>query len=140
MLTRRELVPTPVNEYTQKIEEHLAYLRRMADENVVDRRLASKARTVWYVAWYEMDQALPVPAAATFMGGPIEFHWEQETHRASVEIPLEGPCHWFYRNTQTNEVFGVEVPVDKGLPTLLRKYLARLTPKSRGCKSCPSTI
>ena len=140
MLTHRELIPTPVNEYAQKIDEHLAYLRRMADENVVDRRLAYKARTLWYVAWYEMDQTLPVPAAAAFTGGPIEFHWEQETHRASVEIPLDGPCHWFYRNTQTNEVFGVEVPVDKGLPTLLRKYLARLTPKSRGCKSCLSTI
>ena len=103
----------------------------MADENVVDRRLAYKARTVWNVAWYEMDQALPVPAAAAFTGGLIEFHWERETHWASVEIPLDGPCHWFYRNTQTNEVFGVEVPVDKGLPTLLRNYLARLTPSRR---------
>ena len=131
MLTHRELTPTPVNEYTQKIEEHLAYLRRMAAENVVDLRLADRARTVWQLAWFEMNQTLPVPAAAAFTGGPIEYHWERETHRASVEIPLDGPCHWFYRNTLTNEVFGVDVLVDKGLPTLLRKYLARLTPSDR---------
>ena len=131
MLTHREFTPTPIDEYTQKIEEHLAYLRRMADENVVDRLLADKARTVWQVAWLELDQTLPVPAAAAFTGGPIEYHWERETHRASVEISPEGPCHWFYRNTLTNEVFGVEVPVDKGLPTLLRKYLARLMPSRR---------
>ena len=102
MLTRRELVPTPVNEYTQKIEEHLAYLRRMADENVVDRRLASKARTVWYVAWYEMDQALPVPAAATFMGGPIEFHWEQETHRADATAIRRPPCPTLWKRIKTD--------------------------------------
>ena len=131
MLTHRKLTPTPVNEYTQKIEEHLAYLRRMAAENVVDLRLADRARTVWQLAWFEMNQTLPVPAAAAFTGGPIEYHWERETHRASVEIPLDGPCHWFYRNTLTNEVFGVDVPVEKGLPKLLRKYLARLTPSDR---------
>lgn len=103
----------------------------MADENVVDLRLADRAKTVWQVAWFEMDQTLPVPAAAAFTGGPIEYHWERETHRASVEIPLDGPCHWFYHNTLTNEVFGVDVPVEKGLPTQLRKYLARLIPSRR---------
>ncbi len=131
MLTHLKFLATPVDEYTQKIEEHLAYLRRMADENVVDRHLADKAIQVWSVAWFEMNQTLPVPAAAAFTGGPIEYHWERETHRASVEIPLDGPCHWFYRNTLTNEVFGVEVPVENGLPTLLRKYLARLIPSRR---------
>ncbi len=126
MLTHREFTPTPIDEYTQKIEEHLAYLRRMAAENVVDRHLADKAIQVWSVAWFDMDKTLPVPAAAAaFTGGPIEYHWERETHRASVEIPLDGPCHWFYRNTLTIEVFGVDVPVEKGLPTQLRKYLAR---------------
>jgi len=59
---------------TRKEREHIDYLKRMAAEGVVPPALATKAKAVWWVARASADDALPVPAAAAFPGGPVEYH------------------------------------------------------------------
>jgi hypothetical protein len=90
-----------------------------------------KAKTVWWVARVEAGGALPVPAAAAFPGGPVEYHWSAGPHQLSAEIPADGPCHWTYRNKDTGELWGAEVPSDDGLPARLARVLARVAGSSR---------
>jgi hypothetical protein len=120
--------PTPAD---PKIREHLDYLKDMAARGVVPSELAKRARVVWFVVGVETEGRMPVPAAAAFPGGPIEYHWSVDLHRMSVEIPADGLCHWFYKNTETGEVWGREVPFDDGLPGLLQQYLNRVIASAR---------
>jgi len=114
----RSLAPRSEQEQAEqaRIDEHLAYLKRMAADGVVAPELAARARVVWWVAWISAGGRLPVPAAATFSGGPVEYHWTVGPHQLSAEVPATGLCHWFYRNTTTGEVWGAEVPADDGFP------------------------
>ncbi|MBP3958624.1 hypothetical protein J8F10_25535 [Gemmata sp. G18] len=109
-----------------KIDEHLAYLKRMATDAVVSPALAHRAKVVWHVAWISLEGALPVPAAAAITDGPVEYFWEIGAHQMSVEIPVEGACHWFYRNKTTGEVWGGDNPTDDVLPLRIVRYLERL--------------
>ena len=113
-----------------RVNEHLAYLRRMADEKVIDPKLANLARTVWYAAWVETGRRLRVPAAAAFPGGPVEYHWEYGPHQLSVEIPADEPCHWFYRDKSTGGTWGTEAPITDGVPPQFLAYLERLLPSA----------
>ena len=97
----------------------------MADEQVIDTKLANVARMVWYALWVETGGALPVPAAAACPGGPVEYHWEFGPHQLSVEIPADEPCHWFYRNTATGGTWGTESPIINGIPP---QWLASVPP------------
>jgi hypothetical protein len=109
-----------------RVREHLDYLRRMAADGVVPPALATKAKTVWWVAQVSVGSALPVPAAAAFPGGPVEYHWSVGPHQLSAEIPADGPCHWTYRNGSTGDLWGVETAVDEGLPSRLIRALTRI--------------
>lgn len=113
-----------------KNAEHLAYLKRMVAEGVVTPELARRAKAIWIVASITAGNELPIPAAAAFTGGPIEYHWEEGAHQLSVEIPATGPCHWFYRNKATGEVWGEEAD---GLapPRRGERALERLVASSR---------
>jgi hypothetical protein len=113
-----------------KIHEHLAYLKRMVIDGVIDAGLANVARTVWYATWVETGGDLPVPAAAAFPGGPVEYHWEFGPHQLSIEIPADEPCHWFYRNKATGGTWGVEAPIIDGVPPQFLAYLQRLLPSA----------
>jgi len=115
----------------ERIAEHIAYLQRMATDGVVPSSLANKARLVWWVARASAGGPLPIPAAAAFPGGPFEYHWSVGPHRVSVEIPADGPCHWFYRDTTTEEIWGADLPSDDGLPACLEGYLHRLVASDR---------
>ena len=115
--------PAVLNE---DVKEHLAYLERMAANGVVPASLVAKAREVWWLAWNSTSGLLPIPAAAAFSGGPFEYHWAVGPHRVSVEIPTDGPCHWFYRNTSTEEIMGSDLPSEDGLPPQFEEYLHRL--------------
>jgi len=103
----------------------------MAVEGVLLSSLATKAKTVWWVAQASAGSALPVPAAAAFSGGPVEYHWAAGPHQLSAEIPADGPCHWTYRNGNTGELWGVETAVDEGLPHRLIRALTRIAASSR---------
>jgi hypothetical protein len=113
-----------------KNAEHIAYLARMAAEKVVPPELARRAKAIWIVASITAGNELPIPAAAAFTGGPIEYHWEEGPHQLSVEIPATGPCHWFYRNKSTGEVWGEGAD---GLtpPRRAERYLERLVASLR---------
>ncbi len=110
--------------------EHISYLTRMAAEGVVSPKLATKAKTVWWVAQVSAGGSLPVPAVAAFPGGPVEYHWSVGPHQLSAEIPAEGPCHWTYRNSTTGELWGVET-ADDGFPPQLDRALTRIAESSR---------
>lgn len=114
-----------------KLKEHFAYLARMAAEGVVPLALARRAKVVWLLASATAGDGLPIPAAVAFTGGPIEYHWEGGAHQISVEIPSEGPCHWFYRNRTTGEIWGADVPPQAELPAQLAHYLGRLVASNR---------
>lgn len=113
-----------------KVQEHLAYLKRMADEKVIDPKLANVARTVWYAVWVETGGRLPVPAASALPDGPVEYHWESTPHQLSIEILADEPCHWFYRDKTTGESWGVEAPITDGVPAPFLAYLQRLLPSA----------
>src|SRR5207248_8269901 len=117
--------PASESDATLRAREHLDYLKRMAAEDVVPPALATKAKAVWWVAQASVGSALPVPAAAAFSGGPVEYHWSDGPHQLSAEIPANGPCHWTYRNGSTGELWGVETAVDEGLPPRLIRALTR---------------
>jgi hypothetical protein len=122
---------SPLNAEVQaKIAEHLAYLKRMAAEGVVPGALSRRAAIVWHLAWISAAGQLPIPAAATFSSGPIEYHWEVGPHQLSVEIPVEGPCHWFYRNKITGEVWGGEGAANELSPGII-SHLKRLVASNR---------
>ena len=108
----------------------MGYLTRMADEGVVSPALAWKAKAVWMVAQISAGSLLPVPAAAAFSGGPVEYHWSVGPHQLSAEIPAEGPCHWTYRNVKTCELWGVETE-DDGPPPRLVSALTRIAQSLR---------
>lgn len=116
--------------WSTKDAEHRAYLKRMATEKVVPPELARRAVLIWFVISVTTHNELPIPAAAAFTGGPIEYHWDEGPHQLSVEIPATGPCHWFYRNKATGEVWGEEAD---GLapPTRAERYLERLVASLR---------
>jgi hypothetical protein len=114
-----------------KIAEHLTYLRRMVAEGVISSELALNAKIVWIVAGITTGDRLPVPAAAAFPGGPIEYHWAVGPHQLSAEIPAEGPCLWTYRNKVTGELWGRETPTDDELPPRLVDYLTRIAASNR---------
>lgn len=115
---------------TVRLREHISYLTRMAAEGVLSPKLATKAKTVWRVAEVSAGGSLPVPAAAAFSGGPVEYHWSVGPHQLSAEIPAEGPCHWTYRNIKTGELWGVET-ADDGFPPQLNRALTRIAESSR---------
>ena len=110
--------------------EHIDYLKRMAAEGVVPPALATKAKVVWWVAQGSAGSSLPVPAAAAFPGGPVEYHWSVGPHQLSAEIPSKGPCHWTYRNSGTGELWGLETLSEEGLPPRLIKALCRIATSS----------
>jgi len=110
----------------EKIHEHLAYLRRLADQGVVSAALANTARVVWNLARLSTNKPLPVPAAAAFPGGPIEYHWSVGPHQLLAEIPTPGLCHWTYQNKNTGELWGEETPTDDKLPTRLERILSKI--------------
>ena len=112
--------------YREQIEEHLAYLKRMASDGVVRQDHAHRARTVWLVAWFTVGGKLPVPAASAVEKALIEYFWERDSHQLSVIIPGDGDCQWFYRNNATGEICGDDFPVDHELPVRLVGYLERL--------------
>ena len=109
-----------------KIQEHLAYLRRLAVEGIVPGNLANKARVVWYLVLFSTPEHLPVPAASAFQGGPIEYHWSAGPHQLLVEIPPDGLCHWTYKNKTSGELWGVETPADDKLPNRLERILSQV--------------
>lgn len=113
-----------------RTREHLDYLKRMAAEGVVPPALATKAKAIWLVAQVSVGSSLPVPAAAAFSGGPVEYHWSVGPHQLSAEISADGPCHWTYRNGSTGEFWGVETAVDEGLPPRLIRALTRIAANS----------
>ena len=115
---------------TARSREHISYLTRMVAEGVVSPKLATKAKVVWWVAQLSTDGSLPVPAAAAFSGGPVEYHWSVGPQQLSAEIPAEGPCHWTYRNSTTGELWGVETEND-GFPAQLNRALTRIARSSR---------
>jgi hypothetical protein len=114
-----------------KVAEHLSYLQRMSSNGVVSADHAARAVQTWKAARAATSATLPVPAAAAFQGGPIEYHWEVGPHQMSAEIPADGPCHWFYRNKDTGETWGAENPADDGLSPRLTHYLTRIAASSR---------
>jgi hypothetical protein len=114
-----------------KVREHLDYLRRMTTEGVVSPALATKAKAVWWIAQVSVGGDLPVPAAAAFSGGPVEYHWSVGPHQLSVEIPAEGLCHWTYRNRDTSELWGIETIMEDELPSRLIRALTRIMTGSR---------
>ena len=113
-----------------RTREHLDYLTRMAVEGVVPPNLVTKAKAVWKVARISVGSLLPIPAAAAFLGGPVEYHWSVGPHQLSAEIPADGLCHWTYRNGNTGELWGEET-ADEGLPSRLIRALARIAESSR---------
>lgn len=90
----------------RKVQEHLAYLRRLANQKIVSVELANKARAVWVLALLSTKEYLhlPVPAASALQGGPIEYHWSAGAHQLLLEIPPDGLCHWTYKNKTTGEL------------------------------------
>lgn len=118
------------NSEALRSREHIDYLKRMAAEGVVPPALATKAKAVWWVAQVSAGSSLPVPAAAAFSGGPVEYHWSLGPHQLSAEIPSNGPCHWTYRNGATGELWGVETLADEGLPPRLIQALNRISASS----------
>jgi hypothetical protein len=111
---------------TLRAREHLDYLKRMSAEGVVPPTLATKAKTVWLIARASVDKDLPVPAAAAFSGGPVEYHWSIGPHQVLAEIPADGPCHWTYRNSSTGDLWSVETQVEEELPSRLIRALTRV--------------
>ncbi len=111
-----------------KVHEHLAYLRRLADQKVVSVELANKARAVWFLALLSTKEYLhlPVPAASAIQGGPIEYHWSAGAHQLLLEIPPDGLCHWTYKNKTSGELWGVETPADEKLPNKLERILYQI--------------
>jgi hypothetical protein len=109
-----------------RVKEHLAYLKRMVDERVIEFRLGEVAGAVWNAVHAGTGGGLPVPAAAAFPGGPVEYHWEVGPHQLSVEIPADESCHWFYRNKVTGGTWGTEAPITDGIPPQFLAYLQHL--------------
>lgn len=114
------------NDAALKDRAHLEYLNRLAADGVVPKSLATVARTVWWLARLSAGSRLPVPAASTFAGGPVEYLWSNGPHQLSVEIPANGACHWTYRNSRTGELWGVEIMLAEGLSPRIERALARI--------------
>lgn len=113
-----------------KNQEHLDYLKRMVESEVLDPRLGELARAVWDAVSSEFGGRLPVPAAAAFPGGPVEYHWEFGPHQLTIEVPANEPCHWFYRNKATGGTWGIEAPITDGVPPQFLAYLQHLLPSA----------
>ncbi len=78
---------TPVEE---SIARHHAYLVRMVTEGVAPAEVSALARKVWELARKAVPN-LPVPAAATYDGGPMHDTWDNCRVQVPAEVPADGP-------------------------------------------------
>ena len=101
-------IPQPPGVAFIKHGEHLAYLKRVSesDQPLISPQTAKMARIAWQMIWNASGFAMPVPAACTGPDGEMYYSWDRGRHHLELEIIPGQPAEFFYRNRETEELWG----------------------------------
>lgn len=110
----------------KKHQEHLDYLDQISQGNdlVVNTTTANLARSVWMEILCVSNNRMPVPAACTGPDGQILYAWDKGRHHLEVEIFADQPAEFFYRDSDTGELWGEDHAITGGpLPSEVAEKL-----------------
>jgi len=85
--------------------ELVMYLRRLIKDNVISRKVGQESLALWFAA---RDVGLPVPAACSGPDGQMCYSWDKGRHHFEAEITPNEPVYLFYRDRDTESIWGEE--------------------------------
>lgn len=105
--------------------KHVKYLVEVStkgDTPLISRQTASRAKEAWMAILEATDYRMPVPAACTGPGGEMFYSWDRGRHHLELEIIPGGPAEFFYRDRETEDLWGEDYEVGTTLaPPMIEK-------------------
>ncbi len=86
--------------------EMTAFLAGLRRRRLASRERARLALTVWKAVLHATDGRTPEPAACSGPDGQIFFSWNHGRHHLEVEFTEDDVAEWFYRDRETEAVWG----------------------------------
>jgi GNAT superfamily N-acetyltransferase len=100
-------------------EEHLGFLRQVSTEGNPPP-IAPLTAQMAEIAWQEILKAsaymMAVPSACTGPDGEIFYSWDSGRHHLELEIIPAKPAEFFYRDRETEQVWGDDYIIGEPLP------------------------
>jgi hypothetical protein len=93
------------NKLTERIIEHIYYIRDILKENLISPATARESTVAWLECWIATGCTLPVPAACTGPDGQLQYVWDRGEHHLEMNFVPSEPVSIFYRNRQTGELW-----------------------------------
>jgi hypothetical protein len=99
--------------------KHLSYLQKVSrgESPAISVQTARIAREAWLAIRQATDFEMPIPAACTGPDGQMFYSWDKAKHHLELEIFPDMPAEFFYRNRQSNELWGEEYVIGEPLPS-----------------------
>ena len=107
----------------ERAQELEGYLTKIRDERLVSPAMAELAWTAWEQLSGNVGD-LAVPDACPGPDGQLLFSWEREPHYLELELFLDGPGEFFYRNDHTGALWQCEWRAGEPVPTEAAAKLA----------------
>lgn len=88
--------------------EHLNYLGQVStgQHPPITPETASLAAKAWHLIWVASGGKMPVPAACTGPDGEMSYSWDRDRHHLELEIIPGKPAEFFYRDRETEQLWG----------------------------------
>ena len=107
----------------EREQKLLTFIQKSLDNRQITRATAELALSTWNAISHFVDGVLPVPDASAMPEDGFIFVWNKDKHHLEIEI-CQGETEIFYRNRDTNEVWGDTLDLSNDLDeTILRKIL-----------------
>jgi hypothetical protein len=102
---RAEILKPDSGELTERIIEHISYLRDVFKTDLITADLAREARVAWFECWAATGYTLPVPAACTGPDGQLQYVWDRDEHHLELNFSPSESASFFYRNRRTGDLW-----------------------------------
>jgi hypothetical protein len=120
-IARRKL---SVKAFTMHLE-HLDFLKQVStgERPPITAETAFLASKAWQLIWKASDYKMPVPAACTGPDGRMFYSWDRGRHHLELEIIPGQPAEFFYRDRETEQLWGEDYRIGD---TLSSEAIAKL--------------
>jgi hypothetical protein len=103
--------------YPEKIE-HLTYLDRVTSGPLpaIAKQTAFQAEELRGYLQIVAGGSLPMPAACTGPDGELAYYWDRGRHHLSLTVIPNQPVEFFYRDRETEQIWGEDYRIGDELP------------------------
>lgn len=93
-------------ERAAKVVEHYDWLEKQFKSGEITASMFARANQYSDLLLDPIKNKMPIPGAATGPDGEMFFGWDKGRHHLELELIPDQPAEWFYRDRETEEIWG----------------------------------